>query len=635
MQGKTVTNLPTPQWPHDIENDIKRGMDRAEREVIKTIELLGMVPTLVKGNILRLQDEDIICMNAPELETFAVWHQDDKPDENDIISSDELLNLDNGVLLDSIRESNELVRAAAIDVAVTASLSEDEVIDDEDSPTHCALYQDKMCKYQDSAFKPPRKTLWVGCSFPSCGQRYHEQCLSLHFTSQQTRNKYNIICKKHTDVREHFQDRVTATTNDLHSLDGEDVSLGIRPKRFRRLQGPETSTEHRTDYSVHPSYVEYEGNYFHIAEFLSLQQGKVYRPTMSRLSRWIESARNDFYERIEKSVNPSRVSLGVYLYDIVAVWLPSKGLRLGYVIRFIRSPTLKSHFPIFEWRSDLKKEKVATSIRLLKFDRKEENNWELSVCNHYEWCETIAIIKVIGKVDEKTEWPLIVDLSEIMEKVPALTEMDREREKKEAMLKKEEREQRKKGRAEDMTVQLLKEVLREMGVHFTQSCRKAELINKLTEARKQANQTTDADSIREYCEATINSNNNRATEAVVDDGGRSYSTNRPGNEHTTENISGFVFRYPVYYFDAKKDRLWYLLLHLVFLLEIIGIYLGQATYLQAIFLLLLVQVYISLACLAYVILCLHITELLLLYFTSNLYASVNLAPFLNNVVFAA
>lgn len=159
MQGKTVTNLPTPQWPHDIENDIKRGMDRAEREVIKTIELLGMVPTLVKGNILRLQDEDIICMNAPELETFAVWHQDDKPDENDIISSDELLNLDNGVLLDSIRESNELVRAAAIDVAVTASLSEDEVIDDEDSPTHCALYQDKMCKYQDSAFKPPRKTL--------------------------------------------------------------------------------------------------------------------------------------------------------------------------------------------------------------------------------------------------------------------------------------------------------------------------------------------------------------------------------------------------------------------------------------------------------------------------------------------
>ena len=132
-----------------------------------------------------------------------------------------------------------------------------------------------------------------------------------------------------------------------------------------------------------------------------------------------------------------------------------------------------------------------------------------------------------------------------------------------------------------MTVQLLKEVLREMGVHFTQSCRKAELINKLTEARKQANQTTesDADSIREYCEATINSNNNRATEAVVDDGGRSYSTNRPGNEHTTEKISGFVFRYPVYYFDAKKDRLWYLLLHLVFLLEIIG----QATYIPSYF----------------------------------------------------
>lgn len=79
-------------------------------------------------------------------------------------------------------------------------------------------------------------------------------------------------------------------------------------------------------------------------------------------------------------------------------------------------------------------------IRLLKFDRKEENNWEFLVCNYYEWCEIIVIIKVIGKVDEKTEWFLIVDLLEIMEKVSVLIEMDRECEKKEAMLKKEERE---------------------------------------------------------------------------------------------------------------------------------------------------------------------------------------------------
>lgn len=74
---------------------------------------------------------------------------------------------------------------------------------------------------------------------------------------------------------------------------------------------------------------------------------------MSRFFRWIEFVRNDFYERIEKFVNLLRVSFGVYLYDIVVVWLFFKGLRLGYVIRFIRFLILKFYFLIFEWRFDL------------------------------------------------------------------------------------------------------------------------------------------------------------------------------------------------------------------------------------------------------------------------------------------
>ena len=60
--------------------------------------------------------------------------------------------------------------------------------------------------------------------------------------------------------------------------------------------------------------------------------------------------------------------------------------------------------------------------------------------------------------------------------------------------------------------------------------------------------------------------------------------------------------------------------------DIIGIYPDQGTQ--------LIQLYIYLAGLAYVILYMHITELLRLYFSSVLKASVNLNPFLNNVVFA-
>ena len=89
-----------------------------------------------------------------------------------------------------------------------------------------------------------------------------------------------------------------------------------------------------------------------MAEFLSLQEGKVYRPATSRLASWMESARNDFYEKIEKLVDPQRVETGTYLNDIVALWLPSEGLQVGHIIRIVRSPSLKSNFPVFEWRSD-------------------------------------------------------------------------------------------------------------------------------------------------------------------------------------------------------------------------------------------------------------------------------------------
>ena len=83
---------------------------------------------------------------------------------------------------------------------------------------------------------------------------------------------------------------------------------------------------------MHPNYVEYEGQFFHIAEFLSLQQGKVYRPMASRLARWIASARNDFYENIEKAVCLFQVSGALYPSNIVAIWLPSKGLRVRVII---------------------------------------------------------------------------------------------------------------------------------------------------------------------------------------------------------------------------------------------------------------------------------------------------------------
>ena len=40
-------------------------MITAEKEVLKTLELIGMLPALVKGNILKLEGGDIINIKTP------------------------------------------------------------------------------------------------------------------------------------------------------------------------------------------------------------------------------------------------------------------------------------------------------------------------------------------------------------------------------------------------------------------------------------------------------------------------------------------------------------------------------------------------------------------------------------------
>ena len=90
-----------PHWPENVDDELKAGMIMAERDVMKTLKLLGMLPALVKGTIFKLEDDDIINMNTPELGMFVVW---DAPDENEVISSEDLFDLDNEVLLTAIED---------------------------------------------------------------------------------------------------------------------------------------------------------------------------------------------------------------------------------------------------------------------------------------------------------------------------------------------------------------------------------------------------------------------------------------------------------------------------------------------------------------------------------------------------
>lgn len=69
-------------------------------------------------------------------------------------------------------------------------------------------------------------------------------------------------------------------------------------------------------------------------------------------------------------------------------------------------------------------------------------------------------------------WPVNVDLRDVLKDLPRLQLMDKERERKEEIEKREERRRMKQGNPECMTVQLLREVLEEMGEPYSKSWKK-------------------------------------------------------------------------------------------------------------------------------------------------------------------
>lgn len=81
-----------------------------------------------------------------------------------MITSDELLDLDNGIFFEAIQQttvSRNLADIASLSATETDTDDED---DDEDNPMQCGLFALHKCKYQEKSFKPPRKTMWIGCT---------------------------------------------------------------------------------------------------------------------------------------------------------------------------------------------------------------------------------------------------------------------------------------------------------------------------------------------------------------------------------------------------------------------------------------------------------------------------------------
>lgn len=81
-------------------------MKTAEREVLKTMKEMGMIPALRAANAVYQNDRtgEITAMNTAS--SAFVEDKSLTPDENNVATFEELFHLDNDILLGSLQEEN-------------------------------------------------------------------------------------------------------------------------------------------------------------------------------------------------------------------------------------------------------------------------------------------------------------------------------------------------------------------------------------------------------------------------------------------------------------------------------------------------------------------------------------------------
>ena len=111
-------------WLEQLWNWNNRGNANGRQEVLKTIELLGMLPKLIQGNVIRKEGDNLVYWNG----AVELWidSEDFQPDETKFVEVEELSSLDNEVLFQSLDEQNENNQQNILsDLAATSSIVSD------------------------------------------------------------------------------------------------------------------------------------------------------------------------------------------------------------------------------------------------------------------------------------------------------------------------------------------------------------------------------------------------------------------------------------------------------------------------------------------------------------------------------
>ena len=134
---------------------------------------------------------------------------------------------------------------------------------------------------------------------------------------------------------------------------------------------------------------------------------------------------------------------------------------------------------------------------------------------------------------------------------PQLEKAEEEQLQREETLKKQEAERKRMGPPEDMTVRLLKEVLDDLNITYRSNEKKADLIEKVRRARTTLQDVSHDHNMRGHTFSSV----------------KYWHTGTPFEYWSSFRKSPLC----LYHYDERKERLLYLFLHILFLLDSFGV----------------------------------------------------------------
>ena len=183
-----------------------------------------------------------------------------------------------------------------------------------------------------------------------------------------------------------------------------------------------------------------------------------------------------------------------------------------------------------------------------------------------------------------------IDPSKLKLMLPRLEKIEEERLQKQRRAKEQERQEAKKGAPENLSKELLKEILTEHGITFKKSSTKIELINKVMDLRiqlqRQANETTamENDGPAETADETIVVTH--LDEPICDFAFSpvfnqvfhkpSETKQKSAYKKPTHSAKSRMIPCVLYFFDERYEEKIIIMLHIVFLLALFSLFLDSS-----------------------------------------------------------